>query len=65
MLPMKRAPAARDPMMMATMIPTLMGRCVMGGSLCFSEGYGREQEACEMSWEGVPPSPHPCISDCL
>lgn len=35
MLPMRRDPAARDPMKMAATIPALTGRCVMGSSVNF------------------------------
>lgn len=54
MNPMKRDPAARDPIRMVAMIPALTGSCVMGSSFSFSEGYEREREACEMSWKGLP-----------
>lgn len=54
MHPMKRDPATRNPIMMAAMIPALRGRCVMGSSLSFSEGYEREREVCEMSWKDLP-----------
>lgn len=43
MLPTRRDPATRGPVMMAATIAVLMGRCVTGGSLCFSEEYERER----------------------
>lgn len=48
MHPMKRDPAARDPIIMAAMIPALIGRCVMGSSLSSSEGHEKERKVCEM-----------------
>lgn len=41
MLPMKRDTAATDPTMTIDTIPVLMGRCVTGSSVCFSEDYKR------------------------
>lgn len=59
MLPTRRDPATRGPVMMAATIAALMGRCVTGGSLCFSEGYERERGLC-----GTLGGPPPCSPIC-
>lgn len=54
MLPMKRDTAATDPTMTTDTIPVLMGRCVTGSSVCFSEDY--EKGLCDES-ERPPTAP--------